>query len=184
MKFTKLALAAVALAATPVLAQNADTAHIAVGALVNGPEGNAVGTITEVANGTAIIDTGTHKVPVPFANIGKDANGAAIGVTKAQLDAMVEEQLAAAVARRDAALVAGAAVATADGQALGTITTIEGDNIVVTRVGSDTKVTLPREYLDATDTGLSARLTMQQIDEASAATPTTAPTEEVAPPAQ
>ncbi len=169
MNFAKLAVAAIALTATPVLAQDADTAHITAGAMVHGPEGNMVGTIETVGEGQAILDTGTHKVPVPFSAIGKDADGvAAIGVTKAQLDSMIDQQLAAALAKRDAALVAGTAVMTADAQELGTIETVDGDNIVVIRGDAADKVTLLREYFDATDAGVSARLTMTQIDEAMA----------------
>lgn len=167
MNFAKLAVAAIALTATPVLAQDADTAHIAAGAMVHGPEGEMVGTIETVGDAQVILDTGTHKVPVPFTAIGKGADGvAAIGVTKVQLDTMVDQQLAAVKAKRDAALVAGTTVMTADAQELGTIETVDGDNIVIIRGDAADKVTLLREYFDATDTGVSARLTMEQIDAA------------------
>ena len=49
MKFAKLAVAAVALAATPALAND----QVVAGATVTGPEGNAVGTIVSVEGGQA-----------------------------------------------------------------------------------------------------------------------------------
>ncbi|HEU4820433.1 MAG TPA: hypothetical protein VFS87_04675, partial [Qipengyuania sp.] len=58
-------------------------------------------------------------------------------------------------------------VKTADGAALGAIAKVDGDNIVINRGGDETnKVTLLREHFDALDTGLTARLTLAQIDAA------------------
>ena len=166
MKFAKLAVAALALSATPVLAND----QLATGATVFGPEGNQVGTITSVENGQAVLDTGKHKVPLGVEMYGEGPNGPTITVTKAQLDGMVDAQLAEAAAKRDAALVAGAAVMSADHQPLGTILRIEGDHIVIARGGDKTKlVTLLREHFDATDHGLMARLTLAQINAASGA---------------
>jgi hypothetical protein len=116
-----------------------------------------------------LLDTGNHKAPLPVAAFAVGEAGPTITVTKMELDSMIEAQLAEAAARRDAALVAGAAVLTADNQQLGTIETINGDNIVVLRGVTADKVTLLRDYFSATDAGLTARLTMQQIEEAMAA---------------
>ena len=155
------------MAATPALAAPGD---VAVGATVYGPQGEAVGQIVTVENGQAVLDTGTHKVPLGLDMYGKGENGPTITVTKVQLDTMVDQQLAAATAKRDAALIPGAAVTTADGTALGSIAEVDGDNIVIDRAGEDAgQVTLLREYFDAGDTGLTARLTMAQIEEALAA---------------
>lgn len=165
MKFAKSALLALALAAAPAMA--ADT--VTVGATVYGPQGNPVGQIVSVENGQAVLDTGKHKVPLALNMYGKSDKGPTITVTKAQLDGMIDQQLAAAAAKRDAALVVGAEVKTADGQVLGPIDEINGDNIVIARGGDETKkVTLLRNYFDATDAGLTARLTMGQIDQAMA----------------
>ncbi len=60
MNFAKLALASVALVATPALAND----QVVAGATVTGPEGNAVGTIVSVENGQAVLDTGKHQVPI------------------------------------------------------------------------------------------------------------------------
>ncbi len=167
MKFAKLALAAVALAATPALANE----QVVVGATVTGPEGNAVGTIVSVENGQAVLDTGKHQVPLGVEMYGVGEAGPTITVTKVQLDGMVDAQLAEAAAKRDAALVAGAEVMAADHAALGTIVSVEGDSVVIARAtDAAKKVTLPRNSFDATDHGLMARLTNAQVDAALAAT--------------
>ena len=94
MKFVKIAAAAaaVALAATPALAND----QVVVGAVVTGPEGNEVGKIVTVANGQAILDTGTHKVPLGIAMYGVGETGPTVTVTKAQLNGIVDQQIAAA----------------------------------------------------------------------------------------
>ncbi len=163
MKFAKLALATLALAATPALAQGSVT----VGSTVYGPQGNEVGTIVSVENGQAVLDTGTHKVPLGLDMYGEGENGPTITVTKDQINTMVDQQLAQAAAARDAALVEGASVMDAAHQPIGTILEINGDNVVIARGGDEAnKVTLLRSYLDASDHGLMARLTNAQIDAA------------------
>ena len=165
MKFAKSAILALALAAAPAMAADGPT----VGATVYGPQGNPVGQIVSVENGQAVLDTGKHKVPLAVAMYGKGDKGPTITVTKDQLDGMIDQQLAAAAAKRDAALVTGATVTTADNQTLGIIDEINGDNIVIDRNGDKTKkVTLLRSYFDAAATGPQARLTMAQIDQAMA----------------
>lgn len=163
MNLAKLAIATLALSAAPAFAAG----EVAVGATVYGPEGNPVGQIVSVEAGQAVVDTGKHKVPLNLDAYGKSDKGPTITVSKVQLDTMMDDQLAALTAKRDAALIPGAAVKTADGAALGAIATIEGNNIIINRGGDATKkVTLLREHFDALDTGLTARLTLAQIDAA------------------
>ncbi len=163
MNIAKLALAALALSAAPALAQDG----VAVGATVYGPQGNAVGQIVSVEGGQAVIDTGKHKIPLQLEAYGPGEKGPTITVTKTQLDEMMDQQMGAATAKRDAALIPGGTVKTADGTTLGAIAEVDGDNIVINRNGDETnKVTLLREHFDALDTGLTARLTLAQIDAA------------------
>ena len=163
MKFAKLAFATVALAATPALAQSA----VEAGATVYGPEGNEVGTIVSVENGQAVLDTGKHQVPLGVDMYGEGENGPTITVTQMQINTMIDQQLAQAATARDAALVEGASVMDAEHQPIGTILEIDGDNVIIARGGDEMdKVTLLREYFDATDHGLMARLTNAQIDAA------------------
>ncbi len=173
MNNAKLAFAApfmaLALSAAPALAND----QVAAGATVTGPEGNAVGTIVTVENGQAVLDTGKHKVPLAVDMYGVGEAGPTVTVTKAQLDGMIDAQLAEAATKRDAALVVGAEAMAADHAPLGTILEIDGNNIVLARGGDETnKVTLLREHFDATDHGLMARLTNAQIDAAMTKTET------------
>ena len=166
MKFVKLAAAAVALAATPALAND----QVVAGAVVTGPEGNEVGKIVSVSDGQAILDTGKHQVPLGVDMYGVGETGPTVTVTKAQLNGMIDQQVAAAAQARDAALTVGATAMDASHAPLGTVLEINGDNVVIARGGDEgNKVTLLREYFDATDHGLMARLTNAQIDEAMAA---------------
>ncbi|WP_417322606.1 hypothetical protein [Erythrobacter aureus] len=165
MKFAKLAVAAVALAATPALANE----QVVAGAVVTGPEGNAVGTIVSVENGQTVLDTGKHKVPLAVDMYGEGEAGPTITVTKAQIDGMIDAQLAEAAAKRDAALVVGAQAMDAEHAPLGTVLEINGDNVVIARGGDETdKVTLLREHFSGGEHGLMALLTNAQIEAAMA----------------
>lgn len=165
MKFARLAVAAAL--ATAGLSSAAFAQDVAAGATVYGPEGNVVGTVVSVADGVVTLDTGAHKAPLPADAFGKGDKGPTITVTKAQIDAMIEEQLAAANAQRDAALVAGAAVASANGAALGTVTSVEGDAVVVET--ADGPVELKREHFAVNPQGaLMALFTVDQIKAAAA----------------
>ena len=140
MKFAKLAVAAVALAATPAFANE----QVVAGATVTGPEGNAVGTIVSVDNGQAVLDTGKHKVPLGVDMYGQGETGPTITVTKAQLDGMMDAQIAEANAKRDAKLVVDAAVLSADGQPVGTVYTIDTEDMVIIK-GDAGIITLNRD---------------------------------------
>ncbi|MCL6249560.1 hypothetical protein M3P36_00660 [Altererythrobacter sp. KTW20L] len=133
-----LAAAVLALAPAAALAQ-------AQGETVTGNDGNPVGTVMSNDGSTVMVDTGTHQVPLPADVFATTDTGPTLNTTKAELDSLYAAQLAEAAAARDAALVAGAAVVTADAQALGSVDTIDGDNIVI-REG-DFVVTLPRDLL-------------------------------------
>ncbi|MBX7532250.1 hypothetical protein K3165_04850 [Qipengyuania sp. 1XM1-15A] len=148
MKFAKLAVAAVALAATPALANE----QVAAGAVVTGPEGNEVGTIVSVENGQAVLDTGKHKVPLGVEMYGQGEAGPTITVTKLQLDDMMDAQLAEAAAKLDAALVEGAAVVTAEGHPFGTIYTVDNEGMAIVQ-NDDGIVTLARDSFAVTAEG-------------------------------
>ena len=160
MKFAKLAILATALAATPIAANAAD---VQAGAVVTGPEGNQVGTIESVANGQAVLDTGKHKVPLGVESFGEGVNGLTITVTKTQLDGMMDQQLAAAAAKRDAALVEGATVMSADGVPSGTIYTVDDADTAILQSDAGI-ITLTRDAFAVDANGnLMALYTAAQI---------------------
>ena len=166
MKFSKMALTAVAALG---LATAAQAQGVAVGATVYGPEGQPVGTIETVADGVVTVDTGKHKAPLPTNAFGQGEQGPTITVTKAQLDAMLDERVAAANAKRDAALIATAAVVGAANQPVGVVKSVNGNTVIVTRTsGSD--VNLLREHFAVNPAGqLMVLFTNAQLDQAVAA---------------
>ncbi|MGN3973776.1 hypothetical protein [Tsuneonella sp. SYSU-LHT278] len=163
-----LAKMAVSAALATALLPAAALAQVAAGATVYGPQGGEVGTIVSIEGGTVMLDTGTYKAPLPENAFGKSDKGPTITVTKAQIDAMMAEQVAAANAKRDAALVAGAAVVTAKGAPAGTIKSIEGDAIVLESPSG--AVALKREHFAVDAQGaLMALFTADQIAAAASA---------------
>lgn len=161
MRLARLAtLPAAVLALSPLAAA---TDGVAVGATVFGPQGNEVGTIEQVDAQTVIVDTGKHKVPLGHEAFGASDKGPTITVTKAQLDEIVDQQIAEAAAKRDAALVAGAAVVSVKNMPLGTVDAVDGDTVILAR--NDKKVALKREHFGTSDKGLMAYFTVEQIDQ-------------------
>ena len=148
MKF-KTAFAAAA-ALTLATAANAQVGP-EVGATVYGPEGNTVGTIEAMQDGVVVVNTGTYTAPVPANAFGEGPEGPIVSVTKDQLNAMMAEQEKQMAAARDASLIGNATVLTADGVEIGTVTSIDGDNAIVTL--EDGPVSLMRDQFATNETG-------------------------------
>lgn len=159
MNLAKMAIsAALATALLPAAAY----AQVATGATVYGPQGGEVGTIVSVGGGTVMLDTGTYKAPLPENAFGKSDKGPTITVTKAQINSMMAEQIAAANAKRDVALIPGAVVVTAKGAPAGTIKSVEGDAVILESPGG--AVALKREHFAVNEQGaLMALFTADQI---------------------
>ncbi len=166
MKFAKLAAAtALALSSLPALAAGPE---LAVGSTIYGPEGEVVGTVETMADGIVTVDTGKHKAPLPADVFGTSEKGPSITVSQAQINAMLDEQVAAAAAKRDAALVAGAMVHTAGDLMLGNVKSVEGDDVVVEIETGP--VAMKREHFAINANGtLIALFTMEQIEAAAEA---------------
>lgn len=189
MKFLKVTLLATALVAAPALAQDAavppdaaattaapaqDAAvpaattaanpQVVAGATVYGPQGEVVGTIEGIVDGIATLDTGMHKAPLPLNAFGQGETGPTITVTREQLNQLIEQQLAQLAQQRDAALVQGAAVLSADNQPLGTVEQVAGDNVIVARPDGETRFGLQRDLFAVDEAGLKTRLTLQEIE--------------------
>lgn len=120
MKTFKLALLASALALAPAAAFAQD-----VGATIYGNDGNPVGTVAEINDQVVVIDTGKHKAPVPSSMVFDSAKGKSVNATREQVETMMDERIAQANARRDAALVEGAAVVTVGGRDAGKLGTVD-----------------------------------------------------------
>jgi hypothetical protein len=182
MKMLKIALMTAAMAVTPAVAAQSTTAadaatsaqpagsDIAVGATVLGNDGNPVGTIESVSGEVVVINTGKHKAPVPATAIGSGETGPSVNITQAQLNEMMDAQLAEATTRRDSALVAGAEVVSANGNPAGTLAEVDlaADTIVLDSPAG--KVALKKEHFAVDSEGrLMALFTREQIETAAAA---------------
>lgn len=170
MTFAKFTItAALALAALPATlhAQDAATASTAVqaGETVYGPDGQEVGKIEKVGDGNVVVNTGTQSATVAATAVSKGEKGLTITMTRDQLNAAIEAAAAKSTAARDAALVAGAAVKSADGSDLGTIKAISAEGLVeVSREGGS--FSLKKDLFSAGDGAVVVGLTAQQVDEA------------------
>ncbi|WP_298464930.1 hypothetical protein [uncultured Erythrobacter sp.] len=164
MKFVKLAVLATAIAATPIAANAQDA-----GTTVYGNDDAPIGTVESNADGIVTVDTGTHKAPLPANLLAEREIGWTVNATKAQIDGMMAAQVAEANAKRDAALVVGAAVNSADGSAAGSLTEVDlaGDAIVLESANGP--VALKKEHfaVDASGT-LVALFTVEQLATAAA----------------
>ena len=176
MKLAKLAAAAAALAITPaaMTAQAQEAAapaapasvEITQGASVTGNDGNPIGTVAQVTPQAVVVDTGMHQIPLPREAFAQGDAGLTLNITKTELDASYAEQMAALAAQVNEKLVTGAAVVTADAQPLGTVDTVEGENVVLTLEG-DEKLTLGKDVFAVDNNGaLMVRATKAQIDQA------------------
>ncbi|MCU0949355.1 MAG: hypothetical protein MUF47_14095 [Porphyrobacter sp.] len=175
MTFLKIALAASALVAAPAAfaqtAAPADTASSAIvtGATVLGNDGNPVGTVESIAGEVVVINTGKHRAPVPASAIATGEGRLSVNIAKAQLDEMMDKQVAQAAAKRDAALVTGAAVVAANGTPAGTLAEVDlaADTIVLASPAG--KVALKKEHFAIDGEGrLMALFTREQIETAAA----------------
>ena len=160
MKFAKLALLATTLAAAPyaAIAQDAGTT------VYSQVDDSAGGTVESNDGTTVLVDTGSYKAPLPAAAVVEREGKWTVNATKAQIDGMMASAAAEAEKKLDAALVAGAAVMTADMQPAGVILAIDDsvDQIIVEREGGI--VSLKREHFAVSAEGnLTALYTMEQI---------------------
>jgi preprotein translocase subunit YajC len=136
MKFSKLIAASLLAAASVPAAVSAQAdapkVEITVGAMVYGPQGAEVGKVTELGDGYVVIDTGANLATLPANAVGKDAQARLIiSMTKDQLDAAIAQAKQEAEAKLAVALVPGAAVATSDGVAVGTVKEINAEGTVI-----------------------------------------------------
>lgn len=155
---------ALAQAAAPAPAAAA-AVQVTAGAAVFGPDGNEVGKVEKVDGGNAVINTGKNSAAVPVSAIGKNDKGLLVSMTRDQLDAAVAAATAKAQGNLDQALVAGAAVHSADGQALGKIGAVSADGLVTVQRESGS-FALKKDMFTTDAQGVALRLTAAQIDAA------------------
>lgn len=152
MKFkTALTAAAAMTLATAAHAQVGPEVGATVYEAPEGEIGGVIGTIEKIENGTVVVDIDGMDAPLPAGAFGEGPEGPVIAATKAQLVQMLEQQKAQATAARDAALVVDAPVVTPNDVAIGTIESVEGDDVVLAM--ADGSVALIRTNFAADATG-------------------------------
>ncbi|WP_299191683.1 hypothetical protein [uncultured Erythrobacter sp.] len=158
MKFAKLAVLATAIAATPIAANAQD-----VGATVYGNDDAPIGTVAANEGGVVTVDTGKHSAPLPANLLAEREGNWTVNATKAQIDGMMDAQVAAANQARDAALVEGAAVVSADGMPAGTVYTIDDADTAIVQSEAGI-ITLTRESFTVDPSGrLMALYSAEQL---------------------
>ena len=152
-----LALGAAALTA-PAVAQQAS---VTAGTAVKDTSGGTVGTVSKVDGDPILVKTDKHEVRLPLSSFTPTADGLLFGLTQAQLNAQVDQAMAAAQANfRVGAIVTGAGGAT-----VGTVDALDAEWVTV-KLASGAAVRLPRNALAASPTGLVTGLTAAEIQAA------------------
>ena len=170
-------------ATTPATGAPAGTSGVTAGATVYGPQGNPVGTVEKVEGTNVVVNTGSMNATLPASVFGSSDKGPTIGWNKADLEAAIAAEEQKSVAALDSKLVAGAQLYTVDNVAVGTITEVKPDGMVVVEHNTAGPIQLPKEQMTvqgdnltflATSTDLEAAVSAQAG--AAAAAPTEAAT--------
>jgi preprotein translocase subunit YajC len=159
-KLILIGLAASAAALQPAVAQNA-AATFTAGAKISDTAGGEVGTITSVDGDYVIVKTDKHEVRLPKTSFTAHEGGFLMGMTRDQLNAAVEQSLAAAAAK----IVVGATVSGAQGAPVGTIDALD-DQFATIKLGSGKLARLPRNALAAGPNGVVIGMTVAELEAA------------------
>lgn len=137
--FTALGLAIAApLSPAVAQAQNAVTA----GLPVVDAAGGAVGTVAAIKGDNLLVKTDKHEALLPRTSFTVSQGKLLFGMTRAQLNAKIEESMAAA----SAAIVSGATVKGVSGTVLGLIDTVDADDVTIT-LSSGQKIQVSKSAL-------------------------------------
>lgn len=111
--------------AAPAVAQA--RAGINVGMQVTDARGGPVGTVTAIRGTSLLVKTNKHEALLPTSSFTVSNGKLLMGMTQAQLDAQIEQSLAAA----NAAIVAGANVKDLAGTSVGTIQSVADGKVTI-----------------------------------------------------
>ncbi|WP_347304147.1 hypothetical protein V5740_05930 [Croceibacterium sp. TMG7-5b_MA50] len=183
---TALAPAAMAQATAPAAGAPAAGATastgVTVGATVYGPDSTAVGTVEKVEGTNVVVNTGTMTATLPSSVFGASEKGPTIGWNKADLEAAISAETQKTAAALDTKLIAGAQLFTVDNVAVGTITEVKPDGMVVVDHTTAGPIQLPKDQMTiqgenltflATAADLNAAVSAQAGAASTAATPAT-----------
>lgn len=160
------------LIAAPAVAQA--PAGVTVGMKVTDTSGAPVGTVIGIKGANLLIKTDKHEAQLPSNSFTVDGGKLLFGMTQAQLDAQIEQSLAAA----NSAIAAGATVKGVGGTPVGTIDSVADGNVTIT-LQDGKKIAVPQQGLRGNSDGsvtigyTSAQLQALVQGGASAAAPAT-----------
>ncbi|MBB4859813.1 hypothetical protein HNO88_003145 [Novosphingobium chloroacetimidivorans] len=155
--------------AAPAAAAPAAASTPTVGAKVFDTQGGEVGTIEKLEGTNAVVYTGTKRATLPVSAIAKSDKGLVISMTQAQLNAAVAAAETKTAGALDTALVADAKIKSKDGQQVGTVQKVEGDNVTVALTDGN-PVTITKQYLSVgADGGLALTMNSAEFKSAVAA---------------
>ncbi len=141
--------------ATPVITT------LGVGLAVVDSQGGAVGTITALAGDSVTVKTDKHQAQLPKSSLTLSDGKALFGLTQAQLNASVEQSLAATAM---AALKVGAAVRGTGGANVGTIDAVDAANVTI-RLANGQRISIPRSGIaPAADGGGTIGITAAELE--------------------
>lgn len=151
------------MAATPALAQTAVPALEAeVGMKITGPNGGDVGVVDSMSEDAIVVDTGKNKAALPKTSFSNGDDGLSVTISRADLDAAVEQAAANAQAQLLAALSPGTEVKSVTGAAvIGTITESDAEFVTVDHMGQLVK--LPTGAFAAKEDGVTISMTEAQF---------------------
>jgi preprotein translocase subunit YajC len=155
--FASLLLASAPVA--PALAQAAPANAFSIGTQVTDANGGAVGTVTAVNGDVVTVKTDRVEANLSKASFTPNEGKLLVGLTQAELNAAVEKDKAAAEASR----AVGAEVKGSGGATLGTIDAIDAEFVTI-KLGSGSKVRIPRSGIVGAATGAVIGLTAEQLE--------------------
>ncbi|MDB5693728.1 MAG: hypothetical protein JWO81_2791 [Alphaproteobacteria bacterium] len=159
------AVPAAAMAQPPAPAPVPAGAAISAGMAVKDTNGDDVGTVTKVDGQFVVVKTDRHEVRLPATAFTPHQGALLFGMTRDQLNAEIEKNLAAAASK----IAPGGAVSDASGGAVGTITAVDAQSVTVKLV-TGTEVRLPRSAVAPGPNGIVVGNTAAQLDAAAKAT--------------
>ena len=145
----------------PAAAQQAATAGFNAGATVKDTQGGTVGVVTNVDGDAIVVKTDRHEVRLPKTSFTPTDDGLLFGLTQAQLNAQVDQAMAAAQAN----FRVGATLSGSGGTAVGTVESLD-DTWVTVKLNSGSSIRLPRNAIAANANGLVTSLTAAELQSA------------------
>lgn len=174
---------ALAGSAAPAFAQQAAPGAAAAaswspGAKVSDTAGGEVGTIARVDGEFVVLKTDKHEVRLPKTSFTAHSGGFVMAMTRAQVNAAVEQTLAQA----DQKIKAGAPVTGSQGGSIGTIEALDGESVTL-KLTSGKLVKVPRNSVAPGADGAAIGMTLAELEAAAAqaSADSAAPAEKEAP---